>query len=197
MDALLRACSSVNAMSGKIIQFCAFTGCRPGTLSILKWSDVKFPQRLLVIPQDNVRPPVDLSDQALELLIRLKKESSNPTGQIFAGITDYQIKKARNVMKMCVKALMKDGHEDLLDMTDLKSLRHYFASVCVMRGIDFKTIALWLGHGDGGALVADVYWHLRPDHTKSAMAGVQFSMPRSEEKPRQDSSAAQGGQEAA
>jgi site-specific recombinase XerD len=39
-------------------------------------------------------------------------------------------------------------------------LRHYFCSMCVMAGIDFMTIASWLGHKDGGILVAKVYGHL-------------------------------------
>lgn len=83
-------------------------------------------------------------------------------------------------MKQCVRALLPES-PDLRDMTDLKSLRHYFASVCVMKGVDFKTIALWLGHSDGGALVARTYGHLRRDHTKAAMAKVQFSAPRKQQ----------------
>jgi len=31
-------------------------------------------------------------------------------------------------------------------------LRHFLASFCVMAGIDFMTIAAWLGHKDGGIL---------------------------------------------
>jgi len=60
-------------------------------------------------------------------------------------------------------------------MTDLKALRHYFASVCVMAGIDYKTIAVWLGHGDGGVLVAKTYGHLRQGHTKEQMKRISFS----------------------
>ena len=46
--------------------------------------------------------------------------------------------------------------------------RHYFASQCVMAGIDFMTIAKWLGHQDGGILVAKVYGHLNDAHQKAA-----------------------------
>ena len=43
-------------------------------------------------------------------------------------------------------------------------LHHFFASTCVMAGIDFMTIAKWLGHSDGGILVGKVYGHLNNAH---------------------------------
>ena len=46
--------------------------------------------------------------------------------------------------------------------------RHYFASQCVMAGLDFMTIAKWLGHQDGGMLVGKVYGHLNDAHQKAA-----------------------------
>lgn len=36
-------------------------------------------------------------------------------------------------------------------------LRHYFISYSVMAGIDFMTIAAWVGHRDGGVLIGTVY----------------------------------------
>jgi integrase len=43
-------------------------------------------------------------------------------------------------------------------------LRHQFCSYCVMHGIDFLTIAGWLGHKDGGILIGKVYGHLLDEH---------------------------------
>ena len=45
-------------------------------------------------------------------------------------------------------------------------LRHYFTSEAVQKGIDFKTLSEWLGHKDGGMLVAKTYSHLRDDHSR-------------------------------
>jgi site-specific recombinase XerD len=42
-------------------------------------------------------------------------------------------------------------------------LRHFFCSNAIEAGIDFKTIAGWLGHKDGGLLVAKTYGHLRDE----------------------------------
>lgn len=47
--------------------------------------------------------------------------------------------------------------------------RHFFCSNAIEAGIDFKVIAGWLGHKDGGILVARTYGHLRNEHS-TAMA---------------------------
>jgi site-specific recombinase XerD len=39
-------------------------------------------------------------------------------------------------------------------------LRHYFASKAVMAGVDRFTLVEWLGHADGGKLIAKTYGHL-------------------------------------
>jgi integrase len=44
--------------------------------------------------------------------------------------------------------------------------RHRFSSRCVMAGIDYMTIAKWLGNQDGGILVGKVYGHLSDEHRK-------------------------------
>ena len=44
-------------------------------------------------------------------------------------------------------------------------LRHFFVSNAIEKGIDFKTIANWIGHTDGGLLVAKTYGHLRDTHS--------------------------------
>ena len=38
-----------------------------------------------------------------------------------------------------------------------------------MAGIDFMTIAAWLGHKDGGILVGKIYRHLLDDHGKKRL----------------------------
>ena len=44
--------------------------------------------------------------------------------------------------------------------------RHFFASRCVMAGVDFMTIAESLGHKDGGILVGKTYGHLADEHKR-------------------------------
>jgi hypothetical protein len=48
--------------------------------------------------------------------------------------------------------------------------------MCVMAGIDFMTIAAWLGHRDGGILVGKVYGHLLDEHRQKAAKLVHFGI---------------------
>ena len=45
---------------------------------------------------------------------------------------------------------------------------------CIMAGLDFMTIASWLGHSDGGILVGKVYGHLADTHKKAAAQKLSF-----------------------
>jgi integrase len=55
------------------------------------------------------------------------------------------------------------------------SMRHFFASHAVEAGIDFKVVAEWLGHSDGGFLVAKTYSHLRADHSRQQAERMIFA----------------------
>lgn len=61
-----------------------------------------------------------------------------------------------------------------LQRISFHDLRHHFASYAVMSGIDFMTIARWLGHKDGGILIGKVYGHLADDHRKAQAARMNF-----------------------
>jgi hypothetical protein len=44
-----------------------------------------------------------------------------------------------------------------------------------MSGIDYMTIARWVGHKDGGVLIGKVYGHLNNEHTQAQAARLNFS----------------------
>jgi integrase len=44
--------------------------------------------------------------------------------------------------------------------------RHLFATRCIESGVDMPTVARWLGHRDGGALLSKVYFHLADSHSR-------------------------------
>jgi integrase len=50
-----------------------------------------------------------------------------------------------------------------------RSLRRCFITRAIEVGIDFKTLAAWQGHRDGGVLIARTYSYLRSEHS-AAMA---------------------------
>lgn len=53
-------------------------------------------------------------------------------------------------------------------------LRHLFITRCIESGVDVKTVAEWVGHQDGGALILKTYAHLRNEHSQKMAAKVRF-----------------------
>ncbi len=56
-------------------------------------------------------------------------------------------------------------------------LRHYFCTACIEAGVPIPTVAGWLGHADGGALLMKVYAHLRDTHSLEAAKLVTLQPP--------------------
>ena len=54
-------------------------------------------------------------------------------------------------------------------------MRHYFVSNAIEAGVDFKTIAAWVGHKDGGRLVARTYGHLMDTHSFEMAKRMTFA----------------------
>jgi integrase len=52
--------------------------------------------------------------------------------------------------------------------------RHHFISCAVISGIDYRTIARWVGHKDGGILVGKVLGHLSNEHAQAQAARLNF-----------------------
>ena len=50
----------------------------------------------------------------------------------------------------------------------------FFCSNAIEAGCDFKVIAEWLGHKDGGVLVAMTYGHLRGEHSAAMARRLTF-----------------------
>jgi integrase len=46
-----------------------------------------------------------------------------------------------------------------------RSLRRFFITNAIERGVDIKTIAEWQGHRDGGKLILSTYGHIRATHS--------------------------------
>ena len=53
-------------------------------------------------------------------------------------------------------------------------LRHLFTTRAIESGIDIPTIAKWVGHKDGGALLMRTYSHLLKEHSQAMAAKLTF-----------------------
>jgi integrase len=186
-------CSKNGEQLSDYIRFLSLCGARCNEALQIKWSDVDFPGRLLCIGADGSSKNskaryVDFNPDLERHLQEMHARRAPDTDWLFPspqrGENDRPAKTLRESFK-----LAREKAE--LDWVGFHDLRHYFASRAVMAGIDFKTIAEWLGHQDGGVLLCKVYSHLLDGHKREMAARLVFS-PRIVEITEETSEAAAG-----
>lgn len=176
--AAARACSKNGAQLADFLQFLAFSGCREQEALRLKWDDVDFAGRRLLVGRDGLSKNGEA--RTLEFSPQLEAHLRDMAGRrppdcdwLFPspqrGDRDIRAQTLRPSFKLARQSVG-------LPHLGFHDLRHYFASMCVMNGIDFMTTAAWLGHKDGGILVGKVYGHLLDEHRRQAAARVTFGI---------------------
>ena len=154
----------------------AYSGARRSEALRLRWPDVDWRNRQLTIGADgetkngSVRQ-IDLNaklEAHLKDMVRRKAPDSEwlfPSPR--RGEKDRPAKTFVETLRLVRKSagLTRIGFHDL---------RHFFISMCVMSGIDYMTIAQWVGHSDGGILIRKVYGHLSNEHAQKQAARVNF-----------------------
>jgi integrase len=154
----------------------AYSGARMAEALRLKWSDVDWNQKQLTIGSDGLAKNrkarvvdfnVELEEHLKKMLSRRAPDSEWLFPSPQRGKTDRPSKTFRETLLLARKAanLPEFGFHDC---------RHFFVSYCVMSGIDFMTIARWVGHQDGGVLIGKVYGHLSNEHAQRQAQRVNF-----------------------
>ena len=158
------------------LRFLALTGAREKESLTVRWADVDFKREVVTIgsagtSKNHRARDVDFSKELADLLKQMYAGRPPNCSWLFPspqrGGKDVPARSLRDSLLLVRKkaGLLKVGFHDL---------RHAFASRCVMAGIDFMTIATWLGHSDGGILVGKVYGHLADTHKKLAAKKLRF-----------------------
>src|SRR5207248_9474043 len=116
---------------------------------------------------------VDFNPQLEGLLKEMHKRRAPDSDWLFPspqrGEKDIHAKTLRESLNL-VRVKAKLPHVGFHD------LRHLFCSFSVMAGIDFMTIAAWLGHKDGGILIGKVYGHLLDEHRQRMAAKLAIGL---------------------
>lgn len=175
MDEIISKAETFCPRSGKqfsdYVKLCAYSGGREQEVLNLQWSCIHFDRELIEFRHrtkfDKVRS-VNFNPRLREHLQDMFSRKTDspwlfPSPRSEGNITTFK--------KTQEKVEAKTG----LDFSD-HSFRHYFASMCVMSNIDFMSIAKWLGHSDGGILVAKTYGHLNNAHLIDAAKKVSFAV---------------------
>ncbi|MEY2502922.1 MAG: hypothetical protein QOI07_3256 [Verrucomicrobiota bacterium] len=170
------ACQANGQQLVDYLRFLAFSGAREQEALRVKWTDVDFQNQRVTIGSDGLAKnwearTVEFNPELGALLQEMHARRAPDCAWMFPsprrGKRDEHAKSFRESFKMARKAAR-------LEWLGFHDLRHYFCSICVMAGIDFMTIAAWLGHKDGGILVGKVYGHLLDDHRRKAARLVNF-----------------------
>jgi integrase len=160
---------AVRSGAAEFAEFLAYSGLRLGEGREVRWRDVNFELNTLLVTggetgtknhQHRTIPLFLGLRRLLESIINERGEMSKED-RIFGG---RDIRQALG--SACRRAgLPRFGHH---------ALRHFFCSNAIEAGVDFKTIAGWLGHKDGGVLAAKTYGHLRDEHSAAMAQRMTF-----------------------
>lgn len=157
---LISALKKDNSPSAVGILLAAFTGIRLGELSALKWSDIDFEKRIIIV--SNTMQRIKNSDgQSKTKIVVTSPKSRTSIREI--PVPDWLIQKLSKIksvddsyfltgngsfieprtMQYRFKSLLKKLN---LPCINFHTLRHMFATRCIAVGFDVKTLSEILGH---------------------------------------------------
>jgi integrase len=154
---------------GDLIEFLAFSGCRINEARNIRWEHVQEDGIWIhggdTGTKNRERRFVQFNPKLKALVEDLRKDPrfyrGEREGHVLA-ITECQKAIDAACKRLNVKRFT---HHDL---------RHLFATRCIESGVDVPTVARWLGHKDGGALLMKTYSHLLQEHSKAMAAKLSF-----------------------
>lgn len=173
LNLLCETCLRVAPVRGRLaadfLRLLAYCGARLSETLRLRWSDVDLDRRQLHIGTDGLsksgKPRVVDFNPQLEAHLRQMHARRPP-------FSDFLFPR---VLRHGAPDISADHFERTIDKARKAAglpwfhchlTRHLFISRAVMSGVDFMTIAAWVGHQDGGVLIGKVYGHLDDEHRK-------------------------------
>lgn len=160
-------------MGADLVELLAYSGMRLSEATELTWGDIDFEHGQFTVTgglkgtKNHEARSVPLFPALRSLLERIKTERESgisPTQRVVPIVT-----AKTGIRTACLKAGLAHFHHHLC--------RHFFVSQAIEAGVDFKTIAAcaWVGHKDGGVLVAKTYGHLRDTHSAEMAKRMTWS----------------------
>lgn len=165
----VRANGPLAQEGANLIELLACSGMRLAEATSLTWGDIDFDRGCFTVTggeqgtKNLEARTVPLFPAMRELLVRLKGNQALPRTAKVVNVLSAK----RTIESVCRRKDLPAFHHH--------SLRHYFVSNAIEAGVDFKVIANWVGHKDGGVLVARTYGHLRDTHSFEMAKKMIFS----------------------
>jgi integrase len=165
LDAIVESIRSQNKSASVsvagMIGFLSFSGCRVNEARNVQWSDLNPEWSWLTITGGKLGTKngsirrIPVSTPLREILTTLHRPEA--TGPVFL------VGRPREALNNACTRLK-------LPHLRIHDLRHFFASWCIENGVDIATVAIWLGHKDGGVLLMKTYGHIRDQHSLDSAA---------------------------
>jgi hypothetical protein len=151
-----------------LVELLAYSGMRLSEATGMVWTEIDFERGQFTVTggakgtKNHEARTVPLFPALRKLLERIKQqEQIEPTQRVI------QINSAKKVIcHACKKAGLPHFHHHLF--------RHFFVSQAIENNVDFRTISAWVGHKDGGVLVAKTYGHLSDVHSADMAKKMTF-----------------------
>ena len=160
---------AVRSGAAAFAEFLAYSGLRLGEGREVRWRDVNFDLNTLLVTggETGTKSHEDRTIPVFPALRRLLEGMRRERGDIAKDDRIFGFKDIRQALgSACQRAgVPRFSHH---------ALRHFFCSNAIEAGVDFKAIAGWLGHKDGGVLAAKTYGHLRSEHSAAMAKRMTF-----------------------
>ena len=155
--------------AGDLVELLGYSGMRLGEAVNLTWGDIDWDRNTFTVTGGD-RGTKNLEVRVVPLFPAMRELLERIRGDAVPAPAD-RIIPIENAKRAIITACQKARLPSFMH----HSLRHYFCSNAIEAGIDFKVIAGWLGHQDGGFLVAKTYGHLRDAHSFEMAKRMTFS----------------------
>ena len=153
-----------------LVQLLGYSGMRLSEATALTWGDIDFERGQFSVTggakgtKNHEARAVPLFP-AMRSLLETVRNGEQPSLDARVIQTGHARKAIENA---CARAKLPHFHHHLF--------RHFFVSQAIEVGVDFKTVAAWVGHKDGGVLVAKTYGHLSDVHSFEMGRKMTFSI---------------------
>jgi integrase len=158
------------------LKLLAFSGARRTETLHLKWAHVDWKNRQMSIGAEGATKngewrAVDFNPKLEAHLKDMHTRKVPDSDWLFPSPRRGEKDRAAKTFVETLRLVRKSAD---LPKFGFHDCRHFFISMCVMSGIDFMTIARWVGHRDGGILIGKIYGHLSSEHAQRQASRLLF-----------------------
>ncbi len=150
-----------------MVLFALNTGIRRGSLFSLKWGEIDFNTRAIIlraaISKSGKTERLPINKTAMSVMETWKKQSADTSDDALIFPSPKTGKMLDNVKKAWTRILLDAKIENFR----WHDMRHDFASQLVMKGVDLNTVRELMGHSDMKMTLR--YAHLAPENKLRAV----------------------------